>query len=273
MFKIGAFSKLVRVSARMLRHYEKCGLLLPAKIDPYTGYRFYSMSQTPLLSRITALRDMGFSIGEIGEILPRYDDVDFLTQAVQGKAKQVRAAIATEQARLDRLMALKIQAQTGKGEDNMVYDVELKALPQVNVITLREVIADYSREEDAWEKLLGYVAEHNINVLAGQGAYSVYPDDEYKESDVTVEISLPVAQQGESDPPFEFRTLEAIPQAATVKFAGSYHNYGAAMEKLGGWIEANGYEITSGVRGVALHNLQSADEILVELQVGVVKAG
>jgi hypothetical protein len=32
MSKIGEFSKLVRVSPRMLRHYEKCGLLNPAKL-------------------------------------------------------------------------------------------------------------------------------------------------------------------------------------------------------------------------------------------------
>ena len=51
MFKIGEFSQLVRVSPRMLRHYEKCGLLYPAEIDPYTGYRQYSAGQIPLLSR------------------------------------------------------------------------------------------------------------------------------------------------------------------------------------------------------------------------------
>jgi len=68
MFQIGIFSKLVRVSARMLRHYEKCGLLYPAEINRINGYRFYSMKQIPLLNKIVKLRDMGFSIDEIGNI-------------------------------------------------------------------------------------------------------------------------------------------------------------------------------------------------------------
>ena len=39
MLKIGEFSKLSRVSIRMLRRYNEVGLLLPAEIDPIAGYR------------------------------------------------------------------------------------------------------------------------------------------------------------------------------------------------------------------------------------------
>ena len=41
MLKIGEFSKLSRVSIRMLRRYNEVGLLLPAETDPITGYRYY----------------------------------------------------------------------------------------------------------------------------------------------------------------------------------------------------------------------------------------
>ena len=37
MLKIGEFSKLSRVSIRMLRHYDDIGLLKPALIDDFTG--------------------------------------------------------------------------------------------------------------------------------------------------------------------------------------------------------------------------------------------
>ncbi len=38
MFKIGDFSKITRVSVRMLRHYDEIGLLKPQSIDSFTGY-------------------------------------------------------------------------------------------------------------------------------------------------------------------------------------------------------------------------------------------
>ena len=40
MLKIGDFSKLSRVSIRMLRHYDEIGLLAPGKVDAFTGYCF-----------------------------------------------------------------------------------------------------------------------------------------------------------------------------------------------------------------------------------------
>ena len=42
MFKIGEFSRLTQVSVRMLRYYDETGLLKPAHIDPWTGYRLYA---------------------------------------------------------------------------------------------------------------------------------------------------------------------------------------------------------------------------------------
>ena len=80
MLKIGYFSKLSRISIRMLRHYDEIGLLKPAEIDPFTGYRYYSEDQLSVANRITALKDMGFGLSDIGEILLCADDSAQLMQ-------------------------------------------------------------------------------------------------------------------------------------------------------------------------------------------------
>ena len=56
MLKIGEFSKLSRVSVRMLRNYDEVGLLAPSEVDPMTGYRYYSERQLITAGRIAALR-------------------------------------------------------------------------------------------------------------------------------------------------------------------------------------------------------------------------
>ena len=71
MLKIGEFSKLSRVSVRMLRHYDEIGLLKPAEIDRFTDYRDYREDQLPTMCRITALKDMGFSRCRYREDPPR----------------------------------------------------------------------------------------------------------------------------------------------------------------------------------------------------------
>ena len=78
MLKIGEFSKLSRISIRMLRHYDEIGLLKPTELDRFTGYRYYSEAQLPIAGRITSLKDMGFGLSAIGELLACYDDKDLL---------------------------------------------------------------------------------------------------------------------------------------------------------------------------------------------------
>ena len=81
MLRIGDFSKLSRVSIRMLRHYDDIGLLKPAETDGFTGYRYYREDQLFIVARITALKDMGFALADIVRVLEIYDDKEKLTYA------------------------------------------------------------------------------------------------------------------------------------------------------------------------------------------------
>ena len=63
--KIKEFSQLCQVTVKTLRHYEKIGLLMPAEVDEWTGYRYYSVSQMQTLNSIRVLKEIGFSLEEI----------------------------------------------------------------------------------------------------------------------------------------------------------------------------------------------------------------
>jgi len=69
VLKIGDFSKLAHVTVKTLRYYDELGLLKPVWSDRYSGYRFYSLEQLPRLNRILALKDLGFSLEQIRELL------------------------------------------------------------------------------------------------------------------------------------------------------------------------------------------------------------
>ncbi len=69
MLKIGDFSKLSQVSIQTLRHYDDLGLLKPAEVDRFTGYRYYSASQLPRLNRVLALKDLGFSLDQVARLV------------------------------------------------------------------------------------------------------------------------------------------------------------------------------------------------------------
>ncbi len=88
MLKIGEFSKLSRVSIRMLRHYDDIGLLKPAEIDEFTGYRYYHEEQLFTIGRITSLKDMGFALADIIKILDCYDDKEKIDAFLSERQKE-----------------------------------------------------------------------------------------------------------------------------------------------------------------------------------------
>ena len=271
MFKIGEFSKLVRVSPRMLRHYEKCGLFHPAEIDRFTGYRQYSAGQIPLLTNIVTLRDMGFSIDEIGDILPRFDDPAYMDGVLRAKMATVKSTIEAEQERLELLMRM---SDTMRKERNiMVFEVKLEKLPAVKVLSLRGIIPHYRDEGLLWEKLGRHIAENQIPCHSD--GYSTYFDEEYKETDPDVEIAVPVDAPGESKGKFVFKEYPEIAQAATVRFSGPFDGgYDAASEKLATWMEENGYTFAGHLRGhviVSPDENSSPENWLTELQAPVEK--
>ena len=96
MLKIGEFSKLSRVSVRMLRHYDEIGLLKPAEIDRFTDYRYYREDQLPTMCRITALKDMGFSLADIVKILEICDDREVLEGYFSTRSASWRSSRATQ---------------------------------------------------------------------------------------------------------------------------------------------------------------------------------
>ena len=74
LYKIGNFSKKTGLSIRTLRYYNSIDLLIPAEIDLFTGYRYYSDKQLEKVKIINELKDVGFSLEEIKENWDNFND-------------------------------------------------------------------------------------------------------------------------------------------------------------------------------------------------------
>lgn len=272
MFRIGEFSKFVRVSARMLRHYDKCGLFQPAEIDKMTGYRFYSAKQIPMLNQIIALRDNGFTVDEISEFLNHTDNSIYVEAMLKKKKAQVQEAILAETQKLERLS--KMINDVKEERFGVMYDISIKEVPQIKVLSLRETIGDYSREYELWEKLYSIISEHKIKCSHKGEIYSIYHDPEHKEQDVDMEVAIPYDGAPMNDVGIVFKTLVGIPCAATATYAGAYEEISSAMAALAEWIEENGYTVVGNMRGKGIRhpgNEQNPQNYLTEIQIPVEK--
>src|SRR5262245_58518657 len=100
MFRIGDFSRIARVSARQLRFYEEIGLFRPAHADPQTGYRYYRASQLGELNRIIVLKELGFSLEQIGAIVASNAGAAELRGLLLSRRNEVLGALEAESQRL-----------------------------------------------------------------------------------------------------------------------------------------------------------------------------
>ena len=62
---IGAFARIVGLTASALRFYDDAGILRPNHVDAHTGYRFYSDAQTDTAQRLRELRELGMPLSDV----------------------------------------------------------------------------------------------------------------------------------------------------------------------------------------------------------------
>ena len=100
---IREFARLCSSTPQTLRYYDQTGLLKPARVDPWTGYRHYEEEQALTFVKIKNLQAAGFTIEEI-KALPDRDP-----QAVLGA---LEAKIAEAEARLRKIKEIRCSYQT-----------------------------------------------------------------------------------------------------------------------------------------------------------------
>ena len=189
MLKIGEFSKLSRVSVRMLRHYDEIGLLKPQSTDRFTSYRYYKEEQLVTVGRITSLKSLGFSLAEIAEILVIFDD----TETLDGYLAKKQAEQAALLAGVTQTLRLLETARTRlRKEQNMSYNVTVKTLPERYAACVRMTIPSYEAEGILWKTLCDET--DHMHLIPDDPCYCsvLFHDNEYKEANVDVEAQKTV---------------------------------------------------------------------------------
>ena len=106
---IGDFARATGLSAKALRRYDELGLLRPARVDPYNGYRHYAAAQTERARLIAWLRRIGMPLGEIGRVCALYEGdaagAEAAARAIRAYWASVEADTAVRRDLADSLVA------------------------------------------------------------------------------------------------------------------------------------------------------------------------
>ncbi|MFB8777858.1 MerR family transcriptional regulator [Streptomyces broussonetiae] len=273
MFTIGDFARHGRVSVRMLRHYDATGLLRPAHVDPSSGYRYYTAAQLARLNRIIALKDLGFTLQQVHEIVEEKVGAEELRGMLRLRRAELETAMAVAGARLVQVEA-RLRAIESEGH-MPTNDVVVKSVPAVRVAELTATAESFGPEnispviQPLYHQLFRELDSAGV-APSGPGVayYEDAPEGGGKVSvHAAVQVSAPV-----QDGAFRVLDLPALDQAATIVHRGSMDNVLATVQTLARWIEANGYRSTAYPREVSLECPEDRDDWVTELQVPVTRA-
>jgi DNA-binding transcriptional MerR regulator len=107
LLPIGRFARESGLTIGALRHYDDEGVLVPADVDPATGYRRYRRDQLQMARAVAALRDLELSLPAIRALLDA-DDPATRASILQDERTRLEARTARLQRALHRLHMLSI---------------------------------------------------------------------------------------------------------------------------------------------------------------------
>ena len=244
LFKIGEFSRLMHVTVKTLRHYEQKGLLAPAEVDEWTGYRYYTLDQMQRLGTILDLKALGFSLEEIRDLFEvgsHVPDIDLLSAKIRDTERQLRLLVR----RRERLL----QWRESRKKLDTMEQFTIQSLPEIIVASHREIIPDY---EALGPMLVNKVAPEMQRLgckcpLPGY-CFTIEHNKEYTPTDVDIEYCEQVEVAFEGSTVVQCKTIPAVPMALCMKHYGAYERFYASYIEAFRYIEEHGYKVAGQPR-------------------------
>lgn len=209
---------------RSTRRSQEKGLLLPSRVDPSSGYRYYTERDIAQAHTLRALRDLRLSLEEIRGVLAELDQGASLAEQLS----KVRARLADEAASaqrsvlaLDTLLRHQAQAEAYLRAPPPLQE---RWLPGMRVAVHR-ARGRYSDASVVFPRLLAACGPH-----VGGPAFCLYHEAEYREDDADISWCVPLVPGARP----EGVQVEELPevQAATLVHTGPPDSVGPSWARL-----------------------------------------
>lgn len=215
MLSIGAFAQIGQVTHRMLRHWDTAGLLVPAHVDEFSGYRSYDPRQLERLHRIVALRQLGFGLDDISSILDQGVDADRIAALLR-----IRRAEVEQEHRIAAARLVDVERRLHLIErENHMSQIEIieKPLPAVRLAAIRTVVADQPEVAGVVGPAFDAIAE----IIGGESGALATPIAQYGSIDDGLEVVVGYEYGGPVQDGFEIIELPAAEAAVCGIHLGS----------------------------------------------------
>jgi DNA-binding transcriptional MerR regulator len=247
LMSIGVFSTATLVSIKALRLYHEQGLLVPASIDPSTGYRSYRVSQLADAQVIKRLRDLDVPLAAVAEVVRARDPE--VTRRVIAEHERVMHN------RLDDLNRLVAELQRAVSEPALQTPAFVRTEPARHTLAIAELVV--GPDHDAYAEFLGRAYERldaamaRLRCIPTSCSGALYPpriegDSEVVTAFIAVTEPRPLDDLSIADGVINMMLPEAT--CAVLVHSGSYRSMGDTYRQLGAWVATNASVVDQPVR-------------------------
>lgn len=234
MLSIGAFAQIGQVTHRMLRHWDAAGLLMPARVDEFSGYRSYDPSQLERLHRIVALRQLGFSLDDISSILDQGVEAERIAALLR-----IRRTEVEQEHRIAAGRLIDVQRRLHLIEkENHMSEIEIieKPLPAVRLAARRTAVSDQPEVASvvgpAFDAVAGIIGDERGTLETPIALYETVEDG--------LQIVAGYAYAGPARDGIEVIELPAVENAVCGVHLGSMEHIAESWQALHSEIFARG---------------------------------
>jgi DNA-binding transcriptional MerR regulator len=189
LLTIGEFSRMTHLSVKALRHYHDMGVLEPAAIDSFTGYRSYDATQVVPAQVIRRLRDLGMPLDSIRSVLLA-PDLETRNREIAAHLARMEHQLAQTQASVAGLRALLAGPAVRPA-------VEYRKIPALTALAVAQVVsaADLATwGSDALGALSDTLAKAGATAAGPFGA--LFPGDFFELERSEITAFVPVEPSG-----------------------------------------------------------------------------
>ena len=239
---IGEFSRMTHLSMKTLRYYHRVGLLEPAGVDEWNGYRYYSLDQIPAAQVIRRFRALDMPVEEVRAVLTAPDPaarnaliaghLDRLT----GQLERTRTAVASLRSLLD--------------EPADPAPVRLRSVPEMPAVAIAETVR--TPELSSWwpaafAELRGFLDARGVKPAGPGGGLFAAGLFQHERGDAM--LFLPVAEPW-AGPDGRRVRARVIPAAelAVITHDGPHDDIDLAYGRLGRYVSEHALGVSGPIR-------------------------
>lgn len=151
LLKIGEVADFFQISVKAVRIYEKKGILVPAYIDPESGYRYYTPDQLHQLAALLELKALGFSLDEIKDVMVGESSKEALYKAMQEKLRNWENLVIMAQSKMDAIESISERLVSSKEAEKLrELTEEERAWLLVKLVCVENVQVQSTINEAIW---------------------------------------------------------------------------------------------------------------------------